>query len=377
MDLQALINLSRKYGSDPEFVLGGGGNTSFKQGNKMYVKASGNALGDISREGFVGIDLPALNKIWKTEYPSDPAEREERALKDLMDARLPEDRDKRPSVETLMHGLIPETYIAHTHPALINGVTCARKGAETVRDLFSGRAAWVPLVNPGYVLANKVREVTHTFEEETGRFPRLIFLQNHGVVAGSRTPEEVEELTDLVVRRVADKIKREPDLNPAEYDPGKAAEITNIIEEVFQNRGEERTAAFITNREIKRLVKNKESAEPVSSAYSPDHIVYAGHEPAWIGEQGDCRKAVEEEIDSYIRRNGNPPKIILVQNLGAFAAGGNRKMTRLARELFLDAVKIAVYSESFGGHRFMPKDQIEFIRNWEVEKYRENISKKE
>jgi rhamnose utilization protein RhaD (predicted bifunctional aldolase and dehydrogenase) len=375
MDLQKLIELSREYGSNPDYVLGGGGNTSMKQGDRMYVKASGFSLGDITADGFVGVDLGALNKIWVTEYPGDPDERESRVLADLMDSRVPEDRDKRPSVETLMHALIPETYVVHTHPALINGVTCAQNGAEAVKELFPGEAAWVPLVNPGYVLANEVRKVTHEFKEASGKFPRLIFLQNHGVVVGSREPEEVRRLTDSVTQRISSRVKERPDMSPVDYNNDDVLEWEKTIRDYYNSYDEDRTVIFTVNREIKNLIKDEKSAAPVMSAFSPDHIVYAGHEPLFTDTSPGSQ--FKDRMESYRERNGHFPKVIIVQGLGVFAAGKNKKTAGLAGDLFLDAVKIAVYADSFGGYRFMPEDQISFIRNWEVERYRSNISEKE
>jgi len=42
--------------------------------------------------------------------------------------------------------------------------------------------------------------------------------------------------------------------------------------------------------------------------------------------------------------------------------------------LFRDSVAISVYTESFGGPLFMDEPMIDFIRNWEVEKYRSKVS---
>ena len=71
MSLESLITHSRRYGSDPSFVLLGGGNTSYKEGNILYVKASGYALGTIDESGFVRMDLGKLEHIWGKQYSSD------------------------------------------------------------------------------------------------------------------------------------------------------------------------------------------------------------------------------------------------------------------------------------------------------------------
>jgi rhamnose utilization protein RhaD (predicted bifunctional aldolase and dehydrogenase) len=66
--------------------------------------------------------------------------------------------------------------------------------------------------------------------------------------------------------------------------------------------------------------------------------------------------------------------VIAVQGVGVFCVGPHQKAADLAYALFLDAVKIAAYSEAFGGPSFMPQDKIDFINNWEVERYRSRVS---
>ncbi len=105
-DLDALVALSRLYGSDSEWVLAGGGNTSVKIGETLYVKASGTSLGTIDETGFCAIDRSRLDAMWSASYPEETDAREAAALADLMAARVPGET-KRPSVETLMHGLSP------------------------------------------------------------------------------------------------------------------------------------------------------------------------------------------------------------------------------------------------------------------------------
>src|SRR5208337_4733771 len=101
-NLSRLVALSRLYGANPEWVLAGGGNTSFKDSGQLYVKASGTALANIGEEGFCSIDRKKLDAMWLAKYSENTEEREAAALADLMASRSPGET-KRPSVETLMH----------------------------------------------------------------------------------------------------------------------------------------------------------------------------------------------------------------------------------------------------------------------------------
>jgi rhamnose utilization protein RhaD (predicted bifunctional aldolase and dehydrogenase) len=102
MSVEELAAISRKYGSNPDYVLAGGGNTSWKDDSTLYVKASGFPLSTITSGGFVAMDRAKLARIWDASYPDDSAGREARALEDLMNARKPGEEAKRPSVETHM-----------------------------------------------------------------------------------------------------------------------------------------------------------------------------------------------------------------------------------------------------------------------------------
>ena len=87
MSLEKLAQMSNKYGSDPEYVLAGGGNTSFKDAQFLYVKGSGTSLADIKPEDFVVMERDKLSAMMQRQYPASDKEREAAALADMMAAR--------------------------------------------------------------------------------------------------------------------------------------------------------------------------------------------------------------------------------------------------------------------------------------------------
>ena len=135
MSLETITALSVKYGSDPAYVLAGGGNTSVKDEKFLYVKPSGVALAKIRPENFVKMERALIEKIFTCEMPSDVAEREAVAKERMMAAVCP-DSTGRPSVEAPLHELIPYRYVVHLHPAAVNGMTCAENGEKVCAELF-------------------------------------------------------------------------------------------------------------------------------------------------------------------------------------------------------------------------------------------------
>lgn len=80
-ELTALAEMSNKFGSDADYVLAGGGNTSFKSDDCLFVKGSGTALATITPDEFVRMDRRALEAMWDKNYPSGEKEREDAVLR--------------------------------------------------------------------------------------------------------------------------------------------------------------------------------------------------------------------------------------------------------------------------------------------------------
>ncbi|MBR4184368.1 MAG: class II aldolase/adducin family protein, partial [Clostridia bacterium] len=140
--LETLVAYSNRYGADAGFVLAGGGNTSMKTGDTLWVKGSGTSLATITEEGFVKMDRAKLAASWEKTYSADQAAREAEVLADMMAAKLPGEEAKRPSVETLLHDLFPQKFILHVHPSRVNALTCSKEGRDGVKRLFPD-AVWV------------------------------------------------------------------------------------------------------------------------------------------------------------------------------------------------------------------------------------------
>ncbi len=376
-NLEDLIALSRRYGADPEFVLAGGGNTSFKTDTHLYIKRSGASLGEITAEDFVRLDRRALQKVWQRTYPEDPNRREAEVLADLLAARTAGQEARRPSVETPMHDFFPQAYVVHTHPALVNGLLCSRDGAGAARRIFGDGALWIPTVNPGYVLAATIRGAMEEHRRRTGAFPEILLLQNHGLCVAGNTPAEIEEKTRSVVEAIRAKVGAGPDLSPVEVDREQAARLAPALRMLLGEGQPGSILTFAANRLIAAAVSSSRSMEGILTTFSPDHIVYcndhvlrlpavAGQE-AWYGRLG-------EAVADYRRRKGLAPKIVAVEKLGVFAWGTTRRNALLAASVFQDALKVAAGTRAFGGPLPMPPDQVRFIREWEVEAFRKKVS---
>ncbi|MBA7509804.1 hypothetical protein ES705_01773 [subsurface metagenome] len=369
MSIKELVEISRFYGKDSGFLLAGGGNTSFKDESYIYVKASGFKLASIEEDGFVKLDRNALNQIWKKKYPVDVGLREKQALQDLMNSRA-SGETKRPSVESLLHAILPQKYVVHTHPAMVNGLTCSKNGRYIAEQLFHTRCIWVPSVNPGYILAKVIKTQLVEHKKKYRLLPDIILLENHGMFVGAETIREIKNIHDFIIGTLKKQIVYEPDFSSVQVSKVEIEKIYNRIKNypVFKDV----YITFENNIEISAAVKDSASFQKVRYPYIPDHLVYAGPEMLFIEDLNN----IEQDIDQYRERNECYPKVIAVKMTGVFTLGDKEESSHITMLLFLDALKIAVYTESFGGYKFMDKEQIDFIKNWETEEFRSKVTRK-
>ncbi|MDC7127193.1 MAG: class II aldolase, partial [Spirochaetales bacterium] len=124
------------------------------------------------------------------------------------------------------------------------------------------------------------------------------------------------------------------------------------------------------NEDILAFLDDLEAFKPLELSFTPDHIVYCGFKPLYC----ESISQLPSEMKDYINKYGIAPKLVAIKGKGIFGIGQSLKSAELAKEVFFDDIKIAVYSCSFGGYSFMKEDKIDFIRNWEVEKYRSSVS---
>ncbi len=373
MSLSLLREMSNRYGKNPSYVLAGGGNTSFKDSNIMYVKSSGVSLADISEENFVKMDRDRLNNIFTSSYSSDSETREAEVLRDMMAARCIGEEGKRPSVEALLHNVLPFSFVLHVHPSKCNGVTCSKGYIQAVSQLFPHNSVTIGQIMPGYILAKEVREKIQSYQKEYGRLPIYIFLENHGVFIGGNTVEEIDTAVAKMDAAFDEKITKIPDFSQVEFNKEMAA---CAIPAVRMLAAEGKVAAFVTNKEVLNVVKSIENFEKVTPSFSPDHMVYCNDKALFIeaSDIEDFYVELEEKVKKYKAENNRLPKIIGLKDVGFFACGSNKKNADTAACLFLNAIEVSVYAESFGGGKPMNDELVFAINNWEVERYRRSVA---
>jgi len=206
---------SRLIGQDEDLVLHDGGNTSVKvvasdffgdEVDVLYVNGSGWDLGDIEPAGFAPVKLDVLKRMAQLENLSDTnMVNQQRAA--MLDPNAPN-----PSVEAILHAIIPFKYVDHTHADAVVSITNTSDGEARIREIYGDRVLVIPYVMPGFVLSKKVVELSHGLD--WSRLEGMV-LMNHGIfsfaddarVSYERMLKLVGEANDYLASQNATEIK--------------------------------------------------------------------------------------------------------------------------------------------------------------------------
>ncbi len=384
--IEDLIAISRKFGQDSRFVIAGGGNTSYKDENRLWVKASGHALATITEDGFAVLDRALLNEMGEKAYNEDTAIREEQVKNDLSVACITKDR--RPSVETSLHNCMGFAFVVHLHPTLVNGLMCSVNAEAACKEIFPD-ALYIEYTDPGYTLFKKVYDRIKAYKAEKGKEPQVIFLQNHGIFVGGDTTAEIEGIYSEVLGKLEAKVAALP-----EGDTAVSETVTDVVPAIRQmlsrsGRGF-KTLKVTKNALVDFFIDGcsvtstgsvtdcpgKSGFDKIAKPFTPDIIVYCKSSYIFIEAESDeeILKQAEEEIEAFVSGKGYTPKVLLIKGIGLIAVGDSFRNAQIITDVFTDAMKIAFYAQSFGGEHPMERAWIDFIDNWEVENYRRKVA---
>jgi rhamnose utilization protein RhaD (predicted bifunctional aldolase and dehydrogenase) len=206
--IEQLVDMTRALGEPGrDYVILSEGNTSVRADeNTFWVKASGSRMEEAVEGSFVRVrteDVLALR-----DGPPLP---ESRVRDRLAAAKVDPDAPGSPSIETPLHALCltlgDATFVGHTHPTAVNAILCAKEAAAAfsgsifpAESLVCGKPLFVPYAPPGQPLARAVEEALQSAIERRGEPPRAVLLQNHGLVVLGATPQEVLDVTEMIVK---------------------------------------------------------------------------------------------------------------------------------------------------------------------------------
>lgn len=371
-----LIEVSRAYGSKKEYVIAGGGNTSYKNEQHLWIKASGINLGTIDENGFCVLDRQKLNDLPNQTFSEDSATREEQVKNALINSRVDPSGGLRPSVETSLHNLFSYHFVVHTHNTLVNGLMCSRQAAEKTLEIFGEEVLYVAYSDPGFVLFKIIAEQIAGYNIRFGHDPKIVLIQNHGVFVAADSVVEI----DALYKNVKEKLIAATGFAPETKEVPVSEKIIEVLPALRMLLSGEKikVATALNSSWIEKFIVSEQAFKNgIAKPFNPDQMVYCGPEYLFIANNSSVDSIIAEtkkKVAEFKSRKGNAPKIVFIQNEGAIVAEDSPASVEYLKDIVNDFCQISALSASFGGPHPLTDDQISFIENWEVENYRKKVS---
>ncbi len=376
LEIKELIEISRHYGADKNFVIAGGGNTSFKDEKTIWVKASGYPLADLTEDGLVALNREKLQEISHKIYSDDQVIREDQVKTDLNNSIIDPSQNKRPSVETSLHDLIQYKYVVHLHPTLINGVLCSRNAKNLTLQLFDDKVLFVPYTDPGYTLFKKLEKEILDYREKLQNDPKIIFLENHGIFVGADTTDEIKKIYNKIISTIEKQIPQITGIEQLPYNPLLHKVLPGI--RMMLSEEKSKVIRFRHNTLISKYYTNHQEFHKISLPLIPDAIVYCKTRFLYIEQSSTTEKILDSfrnQLPRFKNEYGYYPKVVVIKDMGILAIDESYSAAESVLDVYEDLIKICHYALQCGGIKFLTPEQVSFIDQWEVENYRRKISK--
>jgi rhamnose utilization protein RhaD (predicted bifunctional aldolase and dehydrogenase)/NAD(P)-dependent dehydrogenase (short-subunit alcohol dehydrogenase family) len=378
-DLGLRVYTSRLLGRDKSLVLHGGGNTSVKLRERdlfgeeqavLYVKGSGWDLETIEPQGFSPVRLAHVLKLAELPALSDP-EMVNQLVTHMLRASAPA-----PSIETILHGLMPQKYVDHTHADAVLSVTNTKDGDQRIREIYGKRCVVVPYLMPGFDLAQFcARELKRQGTPETVG----MVLMHHGIFSfGETARESYERMIELVglARKYLESRRAwtvaHESTAPAKADPAAQARLRRAISDaagsplVLRTVTDERTLAFARAPEVSRISQQGPA--------TPDHVIRTKCTPMLGRDVGRYADGYRRYFDEHAPKAKEPktmldpaPRLVLDAEFGLAAAGKTAKDAAIAAEIYDHTIDVILRAEALGGFRALPAKDLFDVEYWDLE----------
>jgi rhamnose utilization protein RhaD (predicted bifunctional aldolase and dehydrogenase)/NAD(P)-dependent dehydrogenase (short-subunit alcohol dehydrogenase family) len=414
-DLADRVYTSRLLGAEPALVLHGGGNTSVKSqaadvtGEKvdvLYVKGSGSDLGAIEPHGFPACRMAAL--LSHCQLPEMSDEQMVRGLRSqMLDPGSPT-----PSVEALLHAFVPAKFVDHTHADAVLGIVDTKNSQDLCREIWGDDLLFIPYVMPGFVLAQKIVEVSSStaLGAEKLRNPNTVMiLDKHGIFTWGATAEESYERMIAAVTRAETylahrRATRAAQVVAAGHDSERQQlrrRIAVLLRGAVERNAEgfKSVSSWRDDGEILDLFAEPNARDLIAcGTATPDHVIRTKPWPMWLPVASDTSDQalgalIQSELDAYRTRycayfehnqarQATPPtrldplpRLIAVPGLGVLCLGKSLKEARIAGDIYTHTAGVIRNATSLGGYVPVSLPDLFDVEYWSLEQAKLKLQK--
>ncbi|WP_415406733.1 class II aldolase/adducin family protein [Sulfurovum sp. CS9] len=370
-DLDLRVYTSNLLGRSDELVLHGGGNTSVKSmvdGEEiLYVKGSGWDLVSIKAEGFSPVKMSTLLEMAKLKSLSD-SDMVTQQKAAMIDKSAPN-----PSVEAILHAIIPFKVVDHTHADAIVTISNSKNGLKLINELFPNFLI-IPYVMPGFILAQKIYEMTQNFDWDACEG---IILHNHGIFTfdndAKRSYDKMIDAVSLAEYFLAENAA----VSLASQEVNTKVDLGKLKAAISKAKGYEVTTKVNQSSLAKHYASQDDLATfATRGVLTPEHIIRTKRIPL-ILEDENIDAAVEAYINDYKKYFQtfatdeiclNPaPNYVVVKNVGVVLFGKNEKEVNVLGDVIEHTMMAVLRADKLGGYESISLSDSFDMEYWELE----------
>lgn len=362
-DLALRVYSSNLLGQSDELVLHGGGNTSVKSSVNgeeiLFVKGSGWDLVSIKEEGFAPVKMATLLEMAKLESLSDTA-----MVAGQKEAMI-EKSAPNPSVEAILHALIPFKVVDHTHADAIVTISNSKQGQMHIKALYPNFLI-IPYVMPGFILAQKIYEMTQdNFDWESCEG---LILHNHGIFTfDDDAKKSYTKMIEAVSLAEAFLDKHAPIF--LDHKVAKAFDIEDLSLDKFRHINQSPLALHYASQANLRT-------QVTRGVLTPEHIIRTKRIPLVI-EDWDIEDAVRHFIVDYETYFSayktdeimldSRPKYAVIKDFGIVTFGKTQKEADVINDVVSHTMMAVLRADKLGGYKSISISDSFAMEYWELE----------
>ena len=363
------VYTSQLLGQNNDLVLHGGGNTSVKIDDTLYVKGSGWDLATIEAPGFSPVDLSVLKEMATRDRLSDTQMvKEQREA--LRDSSAPN-----PSIEAILHAIIPFEFVDHTHADAVVTLSNTPDGKALIEEVYGDSVLVIDYVMPGFLLAKNIYEQTKN--TDWGKLEGIILL-NHGIFTfdddAKKSYEKMIELVTKAEEYIYEAALLFPHCISGEIKPAMLNELQNTVSKL---RGTNVTLKVIDTINTCTLSKQLTLDAIVHrGGLTPEHVIRIKPFPAIIDSdvQAGLDKFVSE-YKAYFHANATDehicldlaPRYAIIKGTGVVVFGKDEKEANIIGDIVEHTAKAMLIAEHLGGWQSLKPSDIFAMEYWELE----------
>jgi len=376
--LSLRVYTSRLLGREPSLVLHGGGNTSVKAMVRdvfgddietLHVKGSGWDLATIETAGFAPVRLDALRRMAELEALSDTdMVRAQRMA--MLDPSAPN-----PSVEAILHALIPFTHVDHTHADAVVTISNTPQGESRIRDLYGDRVLVIPYVMPGFILAKTIRELAR--DVDWGQLEGMVLL-HHGIFTFADDARKSYENMIRLVSEAEDYLGIHASVQTA---PVAAREdligLARLRRAICTAKGEAMVARMDAGDEAVSFSLDAAAVRAVQGGtLTPDHVIRTKPAPLVSGDNVDeAVNAFTDDYSDYFSRHTDgslicldaAPRWAIWPGYGCVSFGRSIRDSVIVADIAAHTRQAVRHAEMLGGWMPVNEKALFEIEYWELE----------